>query len=142
MNLHKHLATFLLLSVGLLAACSQPATKPATSSAEALVEQRAKERWQLALQGDFIGIYEFTTPGYRATMPQDLYSVRLRNSPVKWRAAEFESAECSAPDRCQAVFKVTSDVVGQMRGVDNMTVDTVVTEDWVLLDGRWYYIAP
>jgi len=142
----RYVTAALILLAMLMAGCSQQPTKPAASSQaatpEAIVEQRAKQRWKSALQGDFMGIYDYTTPGYRATTPQDLYSVRLRNSPVKWRSAEFKSVECSEPDRCQAVFSVTSDVVGQMRGVDKMTVETDITEDWVLLDGRWYYITP
>jgi hypothetical protein len=140
MNIMKSIPVLMMLVAGLLlTACSQQPAKPGADSAEKIVEQRAKQRWELLIARDYLSAYTYLTPGYRMTTPADVYSVDLRTSPVKWESAEFDAVSCSMAEKCQADFIVVSKVMGMLQGVDVAEVKSKVTEDWLFLDGEWYY---
>ena len=142
----RHMTAALVLLAMLMAGCSQQATKPAAdsqaSSPEAIVEQRAKQRWELVTQREFMAAYDYLTPGYRATTPIDIYSVSMRRTPVKWQSAQFQSVACKSENVCIATFNVEAVVVGQLRGADIMPVSRQVQDEWLRVDGQWYYVMP
>jgi hypothetical protein len=143
MNKTNQTSVTILCAISLLlGACSQQATRPAADSAEAIVEQRAKERWNLILQKQYMDAYEYLTPGYRATTPIDIYSVSMRRSAVRWQTVEFKTVECQSESVCRATFDVDAKVVGQLRGVDSVPVSKDVQDEWLLVDGQWYYVMP
>ncbi len=143
MNIMKAIPVLLMLVAGLLlTACSQQPAKPAAGSAEKIVEQRAKQRWELILQKQYMDAYQYLTPGYRATTPIDIYSVSLRKSPVRWQSATFRSVQCQSESLCIATFDIDAKVVGQLRGADSMAVSSQVQDEWLLVDGQWYYVKP
>lgn len=126
----------------LLGGCSQQTTRPDAGRAEDLVEQRAKARWDLIVQKQYMDAYAYLTPGYRATTPIDVYSVTMRRSAVRWKSAEFKSVECRSESVCIATFDVDATVVGQLRGADRVPISRLVHDEWLLVDGQWYYAMP
>jgi len=143
MNNSKPISVACVCAISLLlGACSQQATRTAADSAEAIVEQRAKARWNLVLQKQYMDAYQYLTPGYRATTPIDIYSVTMRRSAVRWQAVDFKTVECRSESVCTATFDVDARVVGQLRGADSVPVSKEVQDEWLLVDGQWYYVMP
>ena len=114
----------------LLGGCSAFPTK----SPEEIVFERAQQRLDLLMAGDYQASYEFTTPGYRSTESAGRYGTRWSGVGM-WISANVTKAECAAAeavDRCKAVVEVVYRAVGY----DPLT--TILTEDWLLIGGQWY----
>ena len=119
-----------LLVLLLLGGCSAFPTK----SPEEIVFERAQQRIDLLMAGDYQASYEFTTPGYRSTESAGRYGTRWSGVGM-WISANVTKAECAAAeavDRCKAVVEVVYRAVGY----DPLT--TILTEDWLLIGGQWY----
>lgn len=138
MNKHPK-AALVLMSMVLISGCSQQAVKSDPGSAEEIVGQRAQSRWDLLLKRDYMAAYEYYTPGFRAITPADVYSVDLRSSPVRWTSARLQAVECSSADYCEAEVMVDASVLNMLEGADRVDFTSKVTEEWILLDGQWYY---
>ncbi len=133
MKLHR--ITGLTLAVVLLTACAS--TPPAP---EQTVEQRAQARWNHLIAGEAAEALAYFTPGYRAITPERDFDAWLRGRPVKWLAAEVKSGECSDPDRCRIVTAVTYRVPNAPTGINEMRMTRDIEEEWIRLDGQWWYV--
>ena len=105
-----------------------------SKSPEEIVIERAQQRIDLLMAGDYQASYEFTTPGYRSTESVGRYGTRWSGVGM-WISANVIKAECTAAeliDRCKAVVQVVYRAVGY----DPLT--TMLTEDWILIDDSWY----
>ena len=119
-----------LLVLFVLGGCSVLPTK----SPEEIVIERAQQRIDLLMAGDYQASYEFTTPGYRSTESAGRYGTRWSGVGM-WISADVTKVECvaaEAVDRCKAVVEVVYRAVGY----DPLT--TILTEDWLLIGGQWY----
>ena len=112
----------------LLAACaSVPQGAP-----EDLVRQRATERWQALVAGDFAKAYTYATPAFKATVTADVYKARFGKA--AWYGAEVVSVTCPEPAQCTA--KVRIEFKAAIKGIDRIT--THFDETWLLEDGHWW----
>ena len=105
-----------------------------SKSPEEIVIERAQQRIDLLMAGDYQASYEFTTPGYRSTESVGRYGTRWSGVGM-WISANVIKAECTAAeliDRCKAAVQVVYRAVGY----DPLT--TILTEDWILIDDSWY----
>lgn len=119
-----------LLMLFVLGGCSILPTK----NPEEIVAERAQQRLDFLMAGDYQASYEFTTPGYRSTESVGRYGTRWSGVGM-WISANVIKAECTAAeliDRCKAVVQVVYRAVGY----DPLT--TMLTEDWILIDDSWY----
>lgn len=127
----------------LLGACAAPGSKPAShspsGSPEATVERLSTERWNAMVEKRYMDGYNYYTPGYRSTTPADIFSVRLRSTNVRWDAAEFRSVKCLDANRCTAEFNIDYTVLSPARGVDDVSGEQLIEEDWLNIDGQWYF---
>lgn len=124
------LASLYMFALFVLGGCSALPTK----SPEEIVIERAQQRIDLLMAGDYQASYEFTTPGYRSTESVGRYGTRWSGVGM-WISANVIKAECTAAeliDRCKAAVQVVYRAVGY----DPLT--TILTEDWILIDDNWY----
>ena len=124
------LASLYMFAMFVLGGCSALPTK----GPEEIVIERAQERIDLLIAGDYQASYEFTTPGYRSTESVGRYGTRWSGVGM-WISANVIKAECTAAeliDRCKAAVQVV------YRAVGYDPLKTILTEDWILIDDSWY----
>ena len=135
----RFFATAAMLS--LLGACS---TMTETSSTQQdLLVDRATQRWEALVERDWSKAYTFTSPAYRELFSEALY-VRKFSYMVEWELTSVEFLNYDAP------AAVASVAVGVMSRPTKLTsvasraigsVPTRIVENWVLVDGEWWYSA-
>jgi len=120
--------------LGLIVALSGCAGIGVDSSPEAkqkVVSQRAEARWQLLINGDFTGAYEFLSSGSKATTSLEMYKSRMR--PGGWRQASVEKVDCEA-EVCRVTMEITFDRK-QMKGIE-----MPLQETWIIEKGSAWYV--
>jgi len=106
-----------------------------SSKREDLVRQRALERWQALVAGQFAKAYEYSAPGFRSVVTPDAFRSR-QGSAVKWEGAEVVSVDCPETARC--IAKIRIDFRPLLGGRFGDKIDTHIDETWLLEDGQWW----
>ena len=123
----------LLLIAAALGGCAIFDNRPP----EEIVGERAQTRLDLLLSKDFERSYQYMTPGYRAIHTVDQYTVDFAGSGM-WTDTSIATVGCTrigeAPVTACKVIALISYPAPRMGYIQT----TEVTENWVLLDGRWY----
>jgi hypothetical protein len=120
-----------LLVASLLAAC----TTLGGGLAEGQVRKQANERWNALVATDFSRAYEFSTPGFKSTVPLDAYKARFGRA-VVWVSGEVVDVSCPEAAKCIANVRVEyKPSVGEKTYGD--TTYTHINETWLLVDSRW-----
>src|SRR5665647_406543 len=101
---------------------------------EAQVRQRATERWQALVAGQFSRAYSYNTPGFRAVVSPDGYRNRF-GSAVTWLGAEVIRVNCPEAKKCEAVLRVDFKPTLSRQKAGN--ISTHVDETWLFEDGQW-----
>lgn len=134
----KRLICAVLLSAVVLAGgCAS--TPHAGMSAEEIVAQRGRERWDAIFAGDYDVAYAYLSPGYRAKFTRTDYMLRLAAQRVRWVGAEFQEAECGE-ELCEAVWEIRWVYNVPVRGVGTYEGLKTLRERWILADGEWYFV--
>lgn len=142
--MHKFAAVLRLslfaLLLSLLVACAG-AGKP-----EAVVppEQRAQQRWDALLAGDFTKAFSYLSPGMRSESTAEAYAAQMGARPIRWKSAEVLSADCEAegaPGLCRVTVRVEFTAPASTPGVRRMGASTALTERWILVDGQWHFVS-
>lgn len=120
-----------LLAALVLSAC---ASKVATSTAEESVRQRAAQRANAFVKGDFAGSYALTAPSYRKLRSLDAYKGSFGQGGT-WEKAEIKAVTCE-PVRCKVL--VAASVKPLIRGRFGDTIAVQFEEIWLLEDGNWW----
>lgn len=119
--------------VGLLSACAS--APPATP--EEQIRQRAQERWQALIKGDFERAYTYLSPASRAVVPYERYRGSIGGA-VVWKGAEVVDVRCETLEKCIAKVKVlTEPVIFRQRFG---TIETHLDETWLLDKGQWWFL--
>jgi hypothetical protein len=123
-----------------LAACAAGprAGSKTGGSPEAIVEQRAKERWAYLVDNNFHAAYEYLTPGYRATRTVQSYAAGAKPAILSWKGVQWRGVDCETPESC--VAKLILEYTVQMQGAGTVPGLTEIKERWMLLDGTWYHL--
>lgn len=122
-------------AIALLSGCATTGT----SSPQEQVEQRAQQRWDLVLDDDLNAAYAYFTPGYRSGMSSNAWQRTMLARRVAVTAAEVTGSECDE-DTCEVSVLAGYSVHGAVPGVDRYDGETTVTEDWLRVDGQWFYL--
>ncbi len=133
----------LLVASLLLAACAGMAPKdPATRFKNSMdvLQQRADQRWEYLVTHEAAKAWQYLTPGYRATMPQDEYATMMNHRPVTWTGAKVEKVKCSAVDSCTVQMGISYKLPIPRTGGKEATATAHVAETWLLLDNQWYHL--
>ncbi|MDX1626139.1 MAG: hypothetical protein R3323_06465 [Wenzhouxiangellaceae bacterium] len=121
-----------LAAAALIAGCAEE--RPAAE----IVTERAQQRWDALVEGDWQAAYAFYAPGYRQTTSAEDFGQDMRTRSVRWTGAEVESAECEET-RCEVRTLVTYEVPSAPAQMSGMGNTRPVDETWIRVDGRWWY---
>ena len=103
---------------------------------EEQVRQRATERWQALVAGQFSRAYSYNTPGFRAVVTPDGYRNRF-GSALTWLGAEVIRVDCPEASKCNALVRV--DFRPVLSRKDDVKLSSHVDETWLLEDRQWWY---
>lgn len=104
------------------------------------VEQRAEQRVQSMVDRDFARTYQFLTPAYRGVHGEEAYTSMLRQGPTSWKEGKVISKECNeSGERCTLRVQVKMIAAKVVPGMPAFPVTATRTENWIRVDGQWYY---
>lgn len=124
------------LTVLFLSACAGMGAPP-----EEVVMERAQERMEYVLAEDYQAAYAFLSPGYRSGLSVNDYQKKMLTRRVQWNDAQVLQSECSS-NTCKVKISVGYSVYGLVPGVRKMESQREIEEDWILVDGSWYFLPP
>ncbi len=123
-----------MISGVFLTAC---ATSP--DSAGDAVTERAQDRWDAVLAGDYETAYSFYSPGFRSTTPMIDLAIKIRSQRVQWVSTEYKDHSCDE-SACTVSFLVGFKIAYPVRGMKVWESSSLVDEQWVKTEGQWWYL--
>jgi hypothetical protein len=96
-----------------------------------VVSQRAQERWDAVIAGDFKKAYGFFSPAGRTVLTHEGYEKSIRKGFHK--AARITEVRCTGPELCELTLEIEYEFQGR-RG------KTPFFEKWVKQDSQWWYL--
>jgi hypothetical protein len=96
-----------------------------------VVGERAQQRWDALVKGDFHAAYAFMSPGSRQVMSEQEYVASLRSD--FWKSAKVERVECATPDACDVVLTIEYEFKGRR-------IKTPFRESWIREGSDWWYV--
>jgi len=132
----SHRARWKSLCVGVCASITLVACASLGGKPEEQVHQRATERWQALVAGQFSSAYSYTTPGFRAAVSPDSYRNRF-GSAITWLGAEVIRVNCSEADKCVALVRIDYKPVTGRQSAPK--ISTHVDETWLFEDRQWWF---
>lgn len=145
-----HLALCTALVVGLSGCAAGPGSSrsalPETAKAvegtpEKVVLQRAQERWTLLVAGELAKAWDYFSPGYRSTMPREVWAANMAGRPVRWTKAKATEATCPArEDYCDVTIEVDFVSRSALPQVGNIKATAPVFERWIRVNRAWHLV--
>lgn len=102
---------------------------------ETLIRQRAAERWNALIAGDFASAYGFSAPSFKSIVSQDAFRGRI-GSAVIWLGTEITQVDCAEVVQCKV--KLRLDFKPVLGGGASQKMSTYIDETWLLEDGQWW----
>ena len=121
-------ASGLVFALFLLAGCSSIGTP---KTAEELVAQRAQERLDALMVGNFEKAWEYTTPAFRQSSNISRYASRYVGV-SNWTNAAVDKVACEE-EKCNVTISVTYQMVRP-----NIENTRPLNEVWITAGGDWY----
>jgi len=128
-----------LLWVLMLAGVFLTACATAPESTGNSIAERAQDRWDALLAGDFATAYAFYSPGYRSSSSMIDLALKIRSRRVQWVSAEYQDHSCNERV-CTVNFMVGFKVIKPVRGLSVWESSSLVDEKWVKTEGQWWYL--
>ncbi len=117
------------------------ATPSAGADAASQVELRAVKRWELLVAGKAAEAYDYLSPGFRQIKARDVYAADMKDRPVHWTAAKFNSIECPPnAGYCDVTIDLHYELQSSLPGVGKLASHSPVIERWIGTDGSWYFV--
>ena len=121
----------------LLSACASKV--PVTESTEFSIADRAQDRWEALLAGDFETAWGYYSPGFRSTTSIDELAFLMRSRRVRWTSAQYQEHSC-LENSCTVIFDMGFTVERPVPGLDQWNGSDIVEEKWVKTDGQWWFL--
>jgi hypothetical protein len=118
----------------LLTACATAPEDTGNSIAE-----RAQDRWDALLAGEYEKAYAFYSPGYRSTTSVFDLALRTKSQRVQWVSAEYKDHSCD-DSVCTVNVLVGFKIVKPVKGMKVWESSSLVDEQWVKTEGQWWYL--
>ncbi len=128
-----------LLCALMLAGLFLSACATAPESAGNSIAERAQDRWDALLAGNFETAYGFYSPGYRSSTSMFDLAFEIRSRRVRWTSAQYKEHRC-AENSCTVLFDVGYTVNIPVPGVNKWDGKDVLEEKWVKTDGQWWFL--
>jgi hypothetical protein len=131
---NRNTAVSLRSLVGLCAVAAVMAGCAAVSlgrSDKEVVAERAQERWNELVKGNFAAAYGYMSPAGRELVSLDAYASGLRRG--FWTGAKVDKVECATDESCE----VDVSVEYQHRG---LKMKTPVREKWIKQRLNWWFL--
>lgn len=131
----------LVILLAFLAGCA--GSSRMSEEGQAMLLERAEARWLALVDRDWDTAYEYTSPAYRDVITKSMYR-RKFSYMVEW---ELTSVDFVNYDARAAVASVAIGVMSRpvkqtsAASVAIGAVPTRVVEQWILVDGEWWYSA-
>lgn len=117
-----------------LTACATAPEKTGESLAE-----RAQNRWDALLAGDYETAYRFFSPGYRSSVSVVDFEIMVRTRRVRWVSAEYMDHSCEE-NACTVKFRIGFKVAKPVMGMPEWQGFDTTDEKWVKTKGQWWYL--
>ncbi|MDO6746786.1 hypothetical protein [Gilvimarinus sp. 1_MG-2023] len=124
----KTFSSLITLAVLLAGGCALVSPK----TAEERVTERALERYDALMAGNYVKALRYTSAGYQARTTPSLYSMKFGGS-RGWDSVKVASAECEET-RCDVTVHVRHRLQNTKNGYGRLTNK----ERWILSDGEWW----
>lgn len=105
----------------------------------AALRQRAQERWEALITGDYDKVYAFASPSYRAAFPKSHLLGRYANQ-VKRTGVEVQNAKLSHDDPDVATVGVNIDYVTELWGGGLYKGTRYFETSWIKEDDQWWHV--
>jgi len=128
-----------LLWVLMLAGVFLTACATAPESTGNSIAERAQDRWDALLSGDFATAYGFYSPGYRSSTSMFDLAFEIRSRRVRWTSALYKEHGCEE-NSCTVIFDMGFTVERPVPGLDQWNGSNIVEEKWVKTDGQWWFL--
>lgn len=126
-------ALFLASVIVVLTGCTGPGSEP-----EQPLDERVLARWSHMIERDFEAAWDYYSPGFRQTNPREDFARDMERRPVRWHEAEVVELSCDE-DRCDVTVRITYQAAGAPAGMGRMRIPRELEEQWIRLDGQWWY---
>jgi len=120
-----------------LSACASKPTVP--DSPENSIAERAQDRWDALLAGDFETAYGFYSPGYRSTASVVDFAFEYQSRRVHWTSAEYKEHNC-LENTCTVLFDMRYTINKPVPGLDKWDGTDIIAEKGVRTDGQWWFL--
>jgi hypothetical protein len=114
-----------------------PTQSDASEIPEDAVSQRANERWQTLIDGDFSSAYSYLMPSYRAIVTEQAYLNTFKDNPVIWTTANISKIICES-ERCTVSLHLATSMRTSKNSTTIREVVGVSNETWIKEDGQWW----
>ena len=99
--------------------------------------ERAVERWQALIAGDFKKAYSYFGPGYRSATPYAAYEAKIKSAMVEWRKVSLTTVKCE-PEVC--TVELIMDYRPTVKDFKDYQMQKNLTEKWVKVDDQWWFV--
>lgn len=127
----------IILSVLILSACSGQASH--SGDPGKVVVERAQNRWDTLLAGDYESAYEYYSPGYRSKTSLLDFAISIRTRRVHWTSAEYMDHSCNE-NACTVKFRVGFVVKQPVQGMEKWESGSAIEDKWIKTEGQWWYL--
>ncbi len=130
------LLAFMMTGV-LLSACAS--RTPVPEGPDNFIAERAQNRWDALLAGDFETAYAFYSPGYRSSTSMIDLAFKIRSRRVRWTSAQYKEHRC-VENSCTVLFDVGFTVNKPVPGLNKWDGSNIMEEKWVKTDEQWWFL--
>jgi hypothetical protein len=127
----------LVATILMMTACAGVTKTPVET-----LEQRVQGRWDAVISGDYQTAYQYMSPGQREVVSYEMYLKSVFARTVRWTGGEFREVVGCEESACKVRTAITYEVSGLTPGQGRFSSVRAVIEDWIQIDGVWYFVPP
>lgn len=103
------------------------------------LKERALERWALLMAKRGEEAFAYLTPGYRSNKTAETWARDMSARPITWKDVGVHAVTCEKEDACEVSLWSESEVKLSVAMGTNSVFGGHM-EEWLRIDGVWYYL--
>ena len=96
-----------------------------------VVAEKAQQRWDALVKGDFAKAYRFISPAGRSLTTESAYASGLKTG--FWTDAKVQDVRCPTSETCEVDVMIEYQALG-------LRTKTPAREQWVKEDSDWWFV--